>query len=60
MADVSRHELVLNFPVLVDYTAELLADIVVEHLVLNCLDMVLETGNDAIVGVDAVDVVLGL
>ena len=58
--DVRGHELVLNFPVFFYYVAKFLADIVFEHLVFNGLDKVLEVGNNAVVGVDAVVAVLGL
>ena len=58
--DVRGHELVLKFPVFFYYAAKFLADLVFEHLVFNGLDTVLEAGNDAVVGVDAVVVVLGL
>ena len=58
--DVRGHELVLNFPVFLYYAAKFLADIVFEHLVFNGLDTVLEAGNDTVVGMDAVVVVLGL
>ena len=57
---VRGHELVLNFPVFFYYAAKFLADIVFEHLVFNGLDTVLEAGNDAVVGVDVVVVVIGL
>ena len=58
--DVRGHELVLNFPVFFYYVAKFLADIVFEHLVFNGLDTVLEAGNNAVVGVDMVVVVIGL
>ena len=58
--DVRDHKLVINFPVFFYYAAKFLADIVFEHLVFNGLDTVLEAGNDAVVGVNAVVVVLGL
>ena len=58
--DVRGHELVLNFPVFFYDVAKLLSDIVFEHLVFNGLDTVLEAGNNAVVGVDVVVVVLGL
>ena len=58
--DIRGHELVLNFPVFFYYAAKFLADIVFEHLLFNGLDTVLEAGNDAVVGVYVVVVVLGL
>ena len=58
--DVRGHELVLNFPVFFYYAAKFLSDIVFEHLVFNGLDTVLEAGNDAVVGIDTVVVVIGL
>ena len=57
---VRGHELVLNFPVFFYYAAKFLADIVFENLVFNGLYTVLEAGNNAVVGVYAVVVVLGL
>ena len=60
VVEVRGHELVLNFPVFFYYVAKFLADIVFEHLVFNGLDTVLEVGNNAVVGVDMVVVVLGL
>ena len=58
--DIRGHELVLNFPVFFYYAATFLSDIFFEHLLLNGLDTVIEAGNDAVVGVDVVVVVLGL
>ena len=58
--DVRGHELVLIFPVFFYYAEKFLADIIFEHLVFNGLDTVLEAGNDAVVGIDAVVVVIGL
>ena len=58
--DVRGHELILNFTAFFYYAAKFLADIVFEHLVFNGLDTVLEAGNDAVVGVDVVVVVIGL
>ena len=54
------HKLVTNFTVFFYYVAKFLADLVFEHLVFNGLDTVLMAVNDAVVGVDAVVVVLGL
>ena len=58
--DIRGHELVLNFPVFFYYAEKFVADIIFEHLVFNGLDTVLEAGNDAVVGVYAVMVLLGL
>ena len=57
--DVRGHKLVINFTVFFYYVAKILADIVFEHLVFNGLDTVLEAGNNVVVGVDVVVVVLG-
>ena len=58
--DVRGHKLVINFTVFFYYVVKFLADLVFEHLVFNGLDTVLEAGNDAVVGIDVVVVVLGL
>ena len=58
--DVRGHELILNFPVFFYYAEKFLADIIFEHLVFNGLDTALEAGNDSVVVIDAVVVVLGL
>ena len=60
VVDVRGHELVLKFPVFLYYAEEFLAGIVFEHLVFNGLDTVLEVGNNAVVGVNAVEIVIGL
>ena len=58
--DVRGHKLVLNFPVFFYYAAKFLSGIVFEHLVFKGLYTVIDAGNDAVVGVDVVVVVLGL
>ena len=58
--DVRGHELILNFPVFFYYAAKFLADIIFEHLVFNGLDTSLDAGNDSVVVIDVVVVVLGL
>ena len=58
--DVRGHKLVTNFKVFLYYVEKFLSHLVFEHLVFNGLDTVLEAVNDAVVGVDAVVVVIGL
>ena len=58
--DVRGHKLVINSTVFFYYVEKFLAHLVFEHLVFNGLDTVLEAGNDVVISVDAVVVVLGL
>ena len=58
--DIRRHELVVTFPFLGDYTAVLLDGLVFNYLEVYIVATLLEADHDALVGSDAVEVLLGL